>query len=113
MSAPRELDKDKFHPLEVYVDGSSREDLEYALKKFKKIFNAEGILRTLKEKSEFEKPSDKKRRKIREAKNRVFLADLKEKMIKSGALDARQKKKAEKSIRKEERNSGNLNVQYK
>ena len=54
----------------------------------------------LKEKSRFEKPSVKRRRKQREASERVFLANLREKQIASGEWEQRQKKKEQARAKK-------------
>jgi len=103
MVAPPELDWSKIHPLEVVVDGTSREDFEYAVRKFKTLFQRERIVGILKEKSTFEKPSAKKRRKQREARDRDRLTLLREQMMKTGEWDRRQKKKEQKKIYKEEK----------
>jgi len=95
--------KEKFKPLEVKVEGSSREDFEYAYRKFKSLFQKERIIGILKEKSFFEKPSEKKRRKAREAKERNFIANQKAELMKNGEWDKLQKKKFEKEISKAER----------
>jgi small subunit ribosomal protein S21 len=51
-------------PLKV-VRGPS-EDMEKLLRRFKRICNREGILRDLKQHAFFEKPCDRRRRKMRE-----------------------------------------------
>ena len=52
---------------------------EDAFRRFKSMFQREGILGILKEKMAYEKPSEKKRRKRREAKERKMLAEFREK----------------------------------
>jgi ribosomal protein S21 len=105
MSAPPELDFSKMHPLEVCVDGTSREDFEYAVRKFKTLFQRERVVGLLKEKSAFEKPSAKKRRKRREAQDRKLMTNMRDQLIKNGQWDIRQKKKAQKRIQKEEKSA--------
>ena len=100
---PQELDMSKFRPLEIVVDGSSREDFEHAVRKFKALFQRERIVGLLKEKSAYEKPSDKKRRKSREAVGRQLMTVMREKMMKTGEWDRRLKEKAKKRISREER----------
>lgn len=103
MAAPKEFDKTWVRPIEVVVEGSSREDFEYAARKFKALFQRERIVGQLKERSAYEKPSAKKRRKIREALGRRLMAERRECMIKSGEWDHSQKQKAQKKIRREEK----------
>lgn len=71
----------KFVPLEVEVDG----DLEKALRKFKILFQRDRVIGQLKERRFYEKPSEKKRRKRREAYGRR----LKDEMMRSGEWDSR------------------------
>ena len=47
------------------VNVGEHEPLEKALRRFKKKIEREGILRTLKERKHYEKPSERKRRKKR------------------------------------------------
>ena len=47
------------------INVGENEPLEKALRRFKKKIEREGILRTLKERKHYEKPSEKKRRKKR------------------------------------------------
>ena len=110
MIAPPELDFSKMSPLEVVVDGTSREDFEYAVRKFKTLFQRERVVGLLKEKSSYEKPSEKKRRKRREAQDRKLMTSMREQLIKSGQWDLRQKKKEQKKIRKEEKTAEVRNV---
>jgi len=98
--------REKVRPIEVTVESGSREDLERALRTFKRIFQNERVIGQLKEKSTYEKPSEKKRRKRREACNRRLMAERRERMIKSGEWDRVQKKKAQRKIIKEEKRAG-------
>ncbi|MFQ5839131.1 MAG: 30S ribosomal protein S21 [Candidatus Methylomirabilales bacterium] len=54
-------------PLEVTVDDRG---LESALRAFKRLILRDGILRELKRKQNYEKPGERKRRKVREAARR-------------------------------------------
>jgi small subunit ribosomal protein S21 len=106
MVAPKEFDKSWVRPIEVVVEGSSREDFEYAARKFKALFQRERIVGQLKERSAYEKPSAKKRRKAREALDRRLMTERRERMMKSGEWDRSQKQKAQKRIRREEKSAG-------
>lgn len=52
------------------IDIKPNEPIERALRRFKKKIEKEGIIRQLKARKHYEKPSVKKRRKIREAKKK-------------------------------------------
>jgi len=107
MPAPELYDvKHKVRPIEVVVEGSSREDFEYAFRKFKTLFQKERVVGQVKEKMSYEKPSEKKRRKRREARDRRLMTEMRERMMKSGEWDRRQKRKAQKKISKDERSVG-------
>lgn len=106
MVAPSVFDFSKVRPIEVVVEGSSREDFEYASRKFKSLFQRERIVGQLKDRMSYEKPSEKKRRKRREAQDRRLMAERRERMMKSGEWDRSQKQKAQKRIRKEEKTAG-------
>ena len=106
MVAPKEFDKSWVRPIEVVVEGSSREDFEYAARKFKALFQRERIVGQLKERSAYEKPSAKKRRKAREALDRRLMTERRECMMKSGEWDRSQKQKSQKRIRREEKSAG-------
>lgn len=99
------LDPTYIKPIEVHVEGSSREDFEYAFRKFKALFQRERVVGQLKERMAYEKPSAKKRRKRREAVDRRVMANIRESMMKTGEWDRRQKAKAQKQIRRDERKS--------
>jgi ribosomal protein S21 len=107
-SAPAEWDPSWVRPIEAVVEGPSREDFEFAMRKFKKIFNGERILGQLKEKSFYEKPSARKRRKSREAAARAFANDMRDQMIKSGEWDRRQRDKAKRKVAKLERQAAGV-----
>ncbi len=64
---PRPRNEFDLRPLEVYVDGDS---VERAIKVLKRKIAEEGILRELKRRRYFEKPSERKKRKDREALRR-------------------------------------------
>jgi ribosomal protein S21 len=104
-SAPTELEPGWVRPIEVKVESGSREDFERAMKRFKALFNSEHVLGSLKEKSSFEKPSARKRRKKREAIERAFLDNLRQEMIKTGEWDKRQRQKEIRKIKKAEKNA--------
>jgi small subunit ribosomal protein S21 len=89
---PPELEPDAFTPLQVVV-GSNFED---ALKRFKSLVQKSKILSLYKEKQSYEKPSEKKRRRNREAQERNRVAALREKQILSGEWEQRQKSKEQK-----------------
>jgi ribosomal protein S21 len=99
------LDNSSFRPIEVTVEGSSREDFEYAFRKFKALFQRERIVGQLKERMAYEKPSMKKRRKCREAVDRRAMTQIRENMVKTGEWDRRQKVKAQRQIKREEKKS--------
>lgn len=83
-------------PLQVEVTGS----FEDAARRFKSLVQKEKILSKYKEKQSYEKPSDRKRRKIREAQERNYALQQREQLIQSGEWEKRyikkQKKKQEK-----------------
>jgi ribosomal protein S21 len=100
------LDPNSIRPIEVRVEGSSREDFEYAFRKFKALFQRERVVGQIKEKMAYEKPSAKERRKRREAVDRNAMNQLRENMMKTGEWDRRQKARAQKQIKREEKRSG-------
>ena len=55
-------------PLEVTVDGRG---IESALRLFKRLVLKDGLLKQLKQRSHYEKPGERKRRKVREAARRL------------------------------------------
>jgi small subunit ribosomal protein S21 len=65
-----------FKPVEVIVNNNnknkdSRDELEDAIRVFRGLVTKERIMSVLKEHASYEKPSDKKRRKRREAERRL------------------------------------------
>lgn len=85
--------KEDCYPLQVkVVDG----DFEDAFKRFRTLFQKERIIGQLKEKQAYEKPSEKKRRKEREARERKLMMEARARMIASGEWDRRQKKREQK-----------------
>ena len=60
-----EINKRKGGIIMPIVNVGENEPLEKALRRFKKKIEREGILRTLKERKHYEKPSERKRRKRR------------------------------------------------
>jgi ribosomal protein S21 len=99
------LDPNSIRPIEVKVEGSSREDFEYAYRKFKALFQRERVVGQIKERMAFEKPSAKKRRKAREAVDRRVMTQIRENMVKTGEWDRRQKARAQTQIRRDEKRS--------
>lgn len=80
----------KVTPLEVKVEN---DNFEEACKKFKSLFQKERVIGKLKEKQFYEKPSDKKRRKRREARERKIMVEMRERLIKTGEWEKRIKKR--------------------
>lgn len=98
MKSPSQDYLSKFKPIEVRVESS----FEDAFRRFKQMFQKEGVLGVLKERSRYEKPSDRKRRKQREAEERKFLYETREQQMKTGEWEKRQKQKQAKRQRKVE-----------
>lgn len=84
-------------PLQVKVQHGNFED---AFRRFKLEFQREKVVTVLKERSSYEKPSDKKRRKKRESVQRRLMVEARERMMKSGEWEKRQKKKEQKRLKK-------------
>jgi|HubBroStandDraft_6_1064221.scaffolds.fasta_scaffold645091_2 ribosomal protein S21 len=95
-SIPREMDYSYFSPVEVKVYNN----FEKAFKIFRTLVQSERIVAKLKEKSGYEKPSVKKRRKHNETMQRLFEEEVKQKKILSGEFE---KEKAKKQAKKEKR----------
>ena len=85
-----------FKPLQVEVTG----DFNFAVRTFNSLVQKERVLALLKEKMAYEKPSERKRRKAREAREKAFVIDSRQKMIDSGEWDKRQKKRIQKKEEK-------------
>lgn len=86
-------DAPKLEPIQVVVENNNFED---AFKRFKALAQKERIVGQLKEREAYEKPSEKKRRKRREAKERRLMLEARERMIRTGEWDKIQKRKAAK-----------------
>lgn len=69
-TAPQLAKKGLIRVLKVQI--TDNEPLEKALKKLKKKIEREGILKVLKARKHYEKPSEKRRRKQRTSKKRKF-----------------------------------------
>ena len=70
--------------LEVSVD---ERGVESALRAFKRLVTRDGILRDLKRRSRYEKPGERKRRKVREAARRLRRQQARALRPRKGALD--------------------------
>lgn len=58
----------------IRVKLRTNESVEQLLKRFKKVCEKEGLVRDIKRNSYYEKPSDRRRRKIRKMKKKVLAA---------------------------------------
>ena len=83
---------DHFSPLEISV-GSNFED---SIRRFKSLVQKSQILSDYKDRQAYEKPSERKRRKRREAKERRRLMTLKEKQMANGEWDRKQEAREQK-----------------
>lgn len=83
--------------LEVKVNNGRFED---AVKRFKMMVQSEGIINSWKMHQAYEKPSEKKRRKKREAAARLFLQNLRDQQILSGEFEKKIKQKEKKKAAK-------------
>lgn len=88
-----------FKHLEIPVINGNFED---AFRKFKTLVQNEGIIATYKARQAYEKPSERERRKRREAEERRLLTAAREAQILSGEWDKRQKRKEQKRLQKSE-----------
>ena len=88
----RPLDFSHFEPLQVEVRNGRFDE---SCKIFKSIVQKEKVLNLFNEKSRYEKPSVKKRRKSAEAQQRKLAAETKQKLIDSGEWEKRKAKKEE------------------
>jgi small subunit ribosomal protein S21 len=66
--SPRSDNGSRHRPLEVKVDDRG---VESAIRLFKKLVLRDGILKELKRRAHYEKPGEKRRRKVREAARRL------------------------------------------
>src|SRR5271165_1292789 len=95
---PAEFDfNSHFSPVQVIVKG---DNFDRALKIFRSLVQSERILAIYKEKSRYEKPSEKKHRKQNESKRRLFEEEMKQKKILSGEFEKEQIRKALKKEKK-------------
>lgn len=86
----------RFKPLQIEVTGSP----EDAIRKFKVLVQRDGVLSKFKEKQSYEKPSDKKRRKMREATERRLATERRNELIQSGEWEKRYLKRQQKKQQK-------------
>ena len=86
-------------PLEVVVWNNNFEE---AFRRFKMTVQNEGVIAAYKTKQAYEKPSEKKRRKIREAQEARRVLEMRENLIASGEWEKRLKKKEQKRQEKAE-----------
>jgi small subunit ribosomal protein S21 len=98
----RTLTQAEISPLEVKIDGTTREAFEEGFRKFKGLVQRERIIGQVKEKRYFEKPCEKRRRKRRELQERK----ARERMLASGEWERRQRRKENKN----KKNDGDLDV---
>lgn len=87
---------EKFKPLQVEVRSSLRDDFDKAVKLFKTLVQREKVISNYKDRQSYEKPSDKKRRKRREAEEKRFATASKQRMIDSGEWEKKKKNKYQK-----------------
>lgn len=88
----RPIDLSYFEPIQVDVRNGRFDE---ACKIFKSIVQKEKVLNLFNEKSRYEKPSVKKRRKSAEAQQRKLAAEIKQKLMDSGEWEKRKAKKEE------------------
>lgn len=86
--------EDHFSPLEI----KNIDNFEKAFRIFRMLVQKERVLSKFKEKMSYEKPSQKKRRKLNESKQRQFELEMKQKKILSGEYS---KEKNKKHLKKE------------
>lgn len=94
---PAEIQDLGFQNLEVVVRNDNIED---AIRRFRTLVLADGVLLKYREKEAYEKPSIKQRRKSSEARRRTQMAESRERMMLSGEWDRRQEKKEKKRLAK-------------
>jgi ribosomal protein S21 len=104
VSGPPEMDWSYLSPLEVKVVNNN---FEYGFKNFRNLVQKDGILSLYKQKSRYEKPSEKARRKHNETMQRLLEAEVKYQKMLSGELDRervrKEKKKEEKKALKDKK----------
>jgi small subunit ribosomal protein S21 len=84
VNGPSFVDK-PFLPIEVRLRGNYGDNFEAALRAFKAMVQKEKILAKYKERQSYEKPSVKKRRKIKEAREKRMSLEAKAKALYSDA----------------------------
>jgi ribosomal protein S21 len=94
----------KFSPLEIAVEGDGEMGFAYAFKKFRMAVQRSRVLSDYKAAQSYEKPSDKKRRKRREAIERARLMAIIDKQMQTGEWDKIKARKEEKREQKRLRN---------
>lgn len=88
----RPIDLNRFEPLQIIVRNGRFDE---ACKIFKSVVQKEKVLNLFNEKSRYEKPSVKKRRKSAEAQQRKLAAETKQRQIDSGEWQKKKEKKEE------------------
>lgn len=94
------LEAARLSPLQVTVENGNFED---AFRRFKALAQKERIVGQFKERQFYEKPSEKKRRKQRQSRERNLMLEARERMMRSGEWDKIQKRKADKRLQKVEK----------
>lgn len=90
-------DLEPFVPLQVIIGDYN---FESSVKRFKSLVQKSQILAECKNRKQYEKPSDKKRRKCREAQERQRIIEHRERLMATGEWDKRQKRREQKKIEK-------------
>ena len=62
----------------IRIEARGNESLERTLRRFKKQCEKEGLVKDIKKNSFYEKPSERKRRKIRSAKKKALKEEVKQ-----------------------------------
>jgi small subunit ribosomal protein S21 len=83
-----------FSCLEVRI--RERDNFEECVRRFKSVVQKSQVLSLYKQKQAYEKPSDKRRRKLRESKEKARIAEIREQQMISGEWDKKQKAKEQK-----------------
>ena len=77
----------EFNPIQIKIESHDDYSMNKAVALFKKLVQRERIIGQVKERREYEKPSEKKRRKRREARDRRLADERRERLIASGEWD--------------------------
>lgn len=106
MTAPTAFEEifPKFSALEVKVEGDNDNAFHFAFKRFRTAVQRSRVLSDYKAAQSYEKPSERKRRKRREAVERSRLMAIIEKQMASGEWDKIKQRKDEKREQKRLRN---------